>query len=105
MSVHAISDFFALGLNNWHPLGVELPTNPIIELNGAGLSEQEIVSKAILSTYDIRTDDANFRNNPALFEQQRGDYPTRREFPAYTIRAKNVDVKMLDMLRELGFNF
>ena len=105
MSVHAISDFFALGLNNWHPFGVELPTNPIIELNGAGLSEQELISKAILSTYDIRNDDSNFRNNPALFEQQRGDYPTRREFPAYTIRAKNVDAKTLQILKELGFDF
>jgi len=32
MSVQAISDFFALGLNNWRPSGVELPLNPVFEI-------------------------------------------------------------------------
>jgi len=103
MSVQAISDFFGLGLSNWQPSGIELPSNPIIELDGKGLSEQEIISKAILHTYDIRNDDFNFRNNPAQFEQQRGDYPTRREFPAFTIKARNVEGKMLEKLKWMGF--
>lgn len=103
ISVQAINDFFTLGLNNWQPSGVELPVNPIIELNGEGLSEQEIISKVILHTYDIRNDDLNFRNNTTLFEQLRGDYPTRREFPAFTIKAKNVESKTLGILKELGF--
>ena len=103
MSVHAISDFFSLGLNNWQPLGVELPTYPIIELDGTGLSEQEIIAKAILATYDIRNDDRQFRSNTAEFELQRGDYPIRREFPAYTIKAIHVDEKILDKLKLLGF--
>lgn len=103
MSVRAISDFFGLGLNNWQPSGVELPTNPTIEINGAGLNEQEIISKTILATYDIRTDDILFRNNAAEFEQQRGDYPTRREFPAFTIQAKNVNRDTLKKLIKMGF--
>lgn len=103
MSVKAISDFFGLGLNNWQPLGVESPTNPIIEIDGKDLSEQDIISKAILSTYDIRNDDSAFRNNTDLFEQLRGDYPTRREFPAFTIDAKNIDTKTLEKLMKLGF--
>jgi erythronate-4-phosphate dehydrogenase len=103
MSVRAISDFFELGLNNWQPLGVELPINPIIKIDGLDLSEQEIISKAILATYDIRADDIFFRNNAADFEQQRGDYPIRREFPAFTIQAKNVNGETLKKLSELGF--
>lgn len=103
MNVRAISDFFGLGLNNWQPSGVELPTNPIIEIDGAGLNEQEIISKTILATYDIRTDDILFRNNAAEFEQQRGDYPTRREFPAFTIQAKNVNRDTLEKLKKMGF--
>jgi len=103
MSVKAISDFFGLGLNNWQPLGVESPANPIIEIDGAGLSEQDIIAKAILSTYDIRNDDATFRYNTVLFEQLRGDYPTRREFPAFTIDAKNIELETLDKLKILGF--
>ncbi len=103
MSVRAISDFFGLGLNNWSPFGVELPTNSNIKLDGSELSEQEIISAAILHTYDIRNDDAAFKKNPALFEQLRGDYPTRREFPAFTVRAQNTEEATLDKLKELGF--
>ena len=104
MSVQAISDFFDLGLNNWQPSGVELPTNPIIEIDGEGMSEQEIFSKAILHTYDIRHDDKLLRLSPEHFEQQRGDYPTRREFPAFTIRTQRVEEKTLEKLKLLGFN-
>jgi erythronate-4-phosphate dehydrogenase len=104
MSVKAISDFFNLGLNNWQPKGVEVPIHPTLEIDGAGLTEQEIISTAILATYDIRNDDRVFRNDTESFEQQRGDYPVRREFPAFTIHAKNVDALVLDKLRKLGFN-
>lgn len=101
MSVHAISQYFNLGLENWHPSGVELPEQPVFELDGSGLSEQQIISKAILHTYDIRNDDADFRKDPAKFEQLRGDYPTRREFPAFTIVPKNIGKETLEVLRKL----
>jgi erythronate-4-phosphate dehydrogenase len=91
-------------LNKWQPIGVELPTHPVIEMNGIGLTEQQIISKAILHTYDIRYDDAIFRNKPADFEKLRGDYRTRREFPAYTIKAKNVNRETLVNLKKMGFN-
>jgi len=103
MSVQAISNYFDLGLNNWQPKGVELPGHPFIELDGAGKNEQEIISTAILSTYDIRNDDQLLRNNPALFEQLRGDYPIRREFPAFTIIPMNIENNVLGILRNLGF--
>lgn len=103
MSVQAISRFFHLGLDNWQPIGVELPKNPVININGAGFNEHEIIAEAILATYDIRQDDTVFRNNTVLFEQLRGEYPTRREFPAYTIKAKNIQTETLEKLKEIGF--
>jgi erythronate-4-phosphate dehydrogenase len=103
MSVHAISEYFGLGLENWQPSGVESPTNPVIEIDGTGLSEQQIFSKAILHTYDIRNDDRDLRNNVEKFEQLRGDYPTRREFPAFTIKAENIDENTLKKLKLMGF--
>ncbi len=103
MSVHAISQFFGLGLENWQSSGVEQPTNPVFELDGTGLSEQEIIAKAILHTYDIRNDDSNFRKNTAQFEQLRGDYPIRREFPAFSIVPKNIGNETLELLEKLGF--
>jgi erythronate-4-phosphate dehydrogenase len=104
MSVKAINQFFGLGLENWQPSGVEQPANPIFELDGTVLSEQGIIAKAILHTYDIRNDDQDFRKNTAQFEQLRGDYPTRREFPAFTIIPKNVPEATLDILKKLGYN-
>lgn len=104
MSVKAINQFFGLGLENWQPSGVEQPANPVFELDGTGLSEQGIIAKAILHTYDIRNDDQNFRKNTAQFEQLRGDYPTRREFPAFTIIPKNVPEATLDILKKLEYN-
>ncbi len=104
MSVKAISDYFGLSLDDWQPSGVEMPESPVFELNGEGLSEQEIISKAILHTYDIRNDDKLFRENPALFEQLRGDYPVRREFPAFTIVAKNISERTIEKIKQLGFN-
>jgi erythronate-4-phosphate dehydrogenase len=103
MSVKAISDFFGLGLNDWQPNGVELPTEPMIELDGFGKSEQEILADAILHTYDIRKDDAFFRLNTENFEQQRGDYPTRREFPAYSVTVRNIESITIDKLKIIGF--
>jgi erythronate-4-phosphate dehydrogenase len=103
MSVHAISQFFGLGLKNWQPSGVEEPANPVSELDGTGLTEQKIISKAILHTYDIRNDDQDFRKNTAQFEQLRGDYPVRREFPAFTIVPKNIGKETLEVLKKLGF--
>jgi erythronate-4-phosphate dehydrogenase len=103
MSVQAINIYFGLGLENWKPSGVELPLNSEIIIDGTGFTEQQIIAKAILHTYDIRNDDRDFRNNVTDFEQLRGDYPTRREFPAFTIKAKNIAEKTLGKLKELGF--
>ena len=39
----------------------------------------------IRETYDIRADDRRLRESPETFEEQRNQYPERREFSAYTI--------------------
>lgn len=103
MSVRAISNFLGLGLNNWEPSGVELPAHPDIEIDGNGMTAQEIFAKAILHTYDIREDDAALRANTADFEKLRGDYPVRREFPAYQLKLTNVAPEISEQLRQIGF--
>lgn len=103
MSVQAVSRFFKLGIDNWQASGMEAPENPVVEINGEGLSEQEVIKQAVLSTYDIRMDDAELRQNTTLFEKLRGDYPNRREFPAFTIVPKNIGKETLEVLRKLGF--
>jgi erythronate-4-phosphate dehydrogenase len=103
MSVQAVSRFFKLGLDNWQPSGVESPENPVFEIDGNQRREYSILAEAILSTYNIETDDEALRNNSKDFEKQRGDYPVRREFDSFTIKAKNVDTGTLGKLGKLGF--
>lgn len=104
MSIQAISRFFNLGIDNWEPREVELPNNITIEIDGLQRREEAILAEAVLSTYDIENDDGNLRDAPHTFEKQRGDYPVRREFGTYTIKALNIEEKTLGKLKILGFN-
>ncbi|HDR52028.1 MAG TPA: 4-phosphoerythronate dehydrogenase, partial [Mariniphaga anaerophila] len=103
MSVQAISRFFKLGINNWEPENVELPKKTTITIDGNQRREYSILAEAVLSTYDIETDDEALRENPQLFEKLRGDYPVRREFDSYTIKTKNIENETLEKLKKLGF--
>lgn len=103
MSIRAVSNFFSLGLDNWFPEIVERPENTMIEIDGKHRDEESVIAEAILSTYDIEKDDDAFRENPHDFEKLRGDYPVRREFTSYTIKAKNVPDETLNKLKEMGF--
>lgn len=104
MSVQAISKFFGLGIDDWQPLNIERPANTVIEINGDQRREYSILAEAVLSTYDIENDDETLKDSPHMFEQLRGNYPVRREFTTYTIKAKNIQPKTLAKLQHLGFN-
>ncbi len=103
MSVQAVSRFFNLGINDWQPNEIELPENTIIEIDGEQRREYSILAEAILSTYDIDDDFEKLRKSHELFEKLRGDYPVRREFDTFTIKAKNISSEVLLKLEALGF--
>lgn len=108
MSVQALSRFFNLGIDDWTATGVEVPEQTTLSLVGSSpdgtlLNNQELLAQAILSTYDIRKDDNDFRNAPHRFEALRGDYPLRREFPVYTIEATKLPAAVIEQLKQLGF--
>ncbi len=104
MSVQALSRFFNLGMDDWQPQNIELPRKPYIELEGKGKNGEEIIAKAVKETYDIKADDRALRHAPNLFEKLRGDYPVRREFGTYTVKANHVSSETLDKLQKAGFN-
>ncbi len=104
MSVQAVSRFLGLGANNWKPKGVEQPVRTDILIDGNNKTTQQILSEAVLATYDIREDDTRLRASVGTFEKQRGDYPVRREFPVFTVAGKFNDTKVIDKLKRLGFN-
>ncbi|MCK5843162.1 MAG: DUF3410 domain-containing protein, partial [Victivallales bacterium] len=58
---------------------------------------------AILATYDIAEDTARLRANAADFERLRGDYPLRREPPAFKVSLENDSANLADKLKELRF--
>jgi erythronate-4-phosphate dehydrogenase len=102
-SVQAISRFFELGINDWEADDVAAPAQPVIDLDGANRAEQAILADAVLATYQIDNDDEALRSKTHLFEQLRGDYPARREFDSYSIRASNIEINTIEKLKRLGF--
>ncbi|TKG90448.1 4-phosphoerythronate dehydrogenase PdxB [Puteibacter caeruleilacunae] len=103
MSVQAISRFFKLGIDNWQPTNVDLPTSTIINVgNCENCSDQAIIGKAILTTYPIEHDDKKLRSSVETFEKQRGDYGIRREYPVFEVTG-TIPESAQQKLLALGF--
>ena len=102
--VRAVNDFLGLGApSSWYPEIPSLNYAKPLKIECSGKSFQEILYEAILPTYEIRCDDARFRNSPGTFEQQRNEYPLRREYPYYEINLANANSGISSALRNLGF--
>jgi len=104
MSVQAVSREIGLGIDDWVPSGVPEPEDPHIVIDQKKLTDPEILSHAILHTYNVRNDDLRLRNEPEQFEYLRGVYPPRREFFKYDITLKNGGEETKEKLKALGFN-
>jgi len=104
MSIQSLSRFFNLGIDNWFPEYIEKPTNTIINIDGKKKSAEKIFFEAITKTYNVMNDDKNLREKPSEFEKLRGNYPLRREFIAYSIKAINCNIEIINSLKNLGFS-
>jgi len=103
MAVSSLCKFFNLPLNNWYPDTVPDPAVPVILLDCKGKTDEEVMREAVLHTYSIDDDSIRLKYSPAEFEKQRGDYPLRREFPAYTVIVKGGTRNTRMMLKGMGF--
>jgi erythronate-4-phosphate dehydrogenase len=103
MSVQALSRFFGLNLGSWVPANVPPPERPEFSIDCAGLSQQAVFGKLVRHTYEIMADDSRLRTSPGTFEKQRGDYPLRREFSAYTVTLPNAEAGTVALARAMGF--
>ena len=104
MSVHTVAARLGLPLQDWRPAGIPAPAQPLeFTLDAAGKSLQDVLSEALLHTYDILADDRALRAHPDRFEQLRGDYPVRREPTAFTVRLRGGDEEIARRLQALGF--
>jgi erythronate-4-phosphate dehydrogenase len=102
--VNELARFFNLGLKDWYPADVPVPSDAEFSINGKGKSPESIVREAVEHTYNISEDDLRLRFSPSDFEKQRGDYPLRREFTAYKVILTNSNKKVEKLLKNLGFN-
>jgi len=101
--VNSLCRYFNLPLENWYPLNIPLPVSPYISIDCNNKQEEDIVREAVIHTYNIDQDSIRLRLSPPGFEKLRGDYPIRREFPAYTVELKGGTEKVRQILNELGF--
>lgn len=106
MAVNALGRFFDLSCQEWTVSDIPAPTQPLeFTVDATGKTPHQVLEEAILYTYDIKQDDILLRARPGTFEQQRSDYPVRREFNAFTANITNDDSGRAAMyLREIGFN-
>lgn len=105
MSVRTVAAVLGLPLADWRPADIPAPAQPLeFSLDASGKSRQEVLSEAILHTYDILADDRALRAHPERFEQLRGDYPVRREPTAFTLQLQGGDPALADALAALGFH-
>lgn len=103
MVVSALSRFFGLGIDNWEPEDIPLPEITEISIDCKHMDVEQVLCKAILATYNVDQDDHRLRASTETFEKQRGDYPLRREFHAYTIKLINEHSDIKRMLMKMGF--
>jgi erythronate-4-phosphate dehydrogenase len=103
--IKGIDSFFNLGMKKkWYPSDMPSPGNPgEITIDCKKKSNQEIFYEAIFASYDIIKDDERLRKSPDTFENQRSNYPVRREFPFYEVKLINGNVEIAKKLGDIGF--
>jgi len=103
-SVRTVASALGLPLEDWKVEEIPAPAQGLeFVLDAAGKSRQEVLTEAILFTYDVEEDSLMLRCSPETFEKQRGDYPVRREPTAFTVYLRHAAPSMADSLRQLGF--
>ena len=103
MIVNSLCRHFDLPVNNWYPFDIPVPPVASLTIDAEGKSDDDIIREAVLNTYDIEDDDSKLRSSPGDFERIRGDYPLRREFPAFTVSLNGGNEKILNKLGQMGF--
>jgi len=102
--VQSLSGYFNLPLRDFYPPNLPVPAILEIVIDGTGKSDIEIIKEVVLHTYSIMDDHNRLQKSPETFELQRGQYPVRREFMAYTVRLMNGNPEVVDVLTKFGFS-
>jgi erythronate-4-phosphate dehydrogenase len=104
--IRELCRFFELDiLPDWYPASVPSPPMPAaLSIDGKGKTDGQIFYEAVTHTYPIGEDSRRLKQSPATFEEQRGNYWTRREFGAFTLQLTHVGQTAAEGLAKLGFH-
>ncbi len=103
-SVRTVASVLGLPLTDWTASGVPDPEQALeFTLDASGKSLQDVLSEAILYTYDVQKDSDALKAAPELFEKLRGDYPVRREPSAFTLHLCSGTPEQAERLSKIGF--
>ena len=104
MSVRYLASQLGLPLADWTASGIPAPEQALeFTVDAAGKTAQEVLSEAVLHTYDVRRDSDALRAAPGSFERLRGDYWVRREPSAFTLTLLHGSPDLASRLEKLGF--
>jgi erythronate-4-phosphate dehydrogenase len=103
-AVRTVASVLGLPLTDWSASGIPAPAQTLsFEIQAFGKSLQDVLTEAILHTYDISADSEALRAHLGDFEKLRGDYPIRREFTSFTVKLTGGTGDMALRLSKLGF--
>ena len=103
-AVRTVAEVLGLPLTDWTAAGIPAPAQSLsFEIDAAGKSLQDVLTEAVLHSYDISADSAALRAELGAFERLRGDYPVRREFTSFTVSLDGGTSEMAERLSRLGF--
>ena len=104
MSVRTVASVLGLPLTDWSASGVPAPAQGLsFCLDATGKRTQDVLTEAILYTYDVQKDTDALRADPGFFEKLRGDYPVRREPTAFSLQLKGGTPAQAETLAKMGF--
>ncbi|MCR5276238.1 MAG: 4-phosphoerythronate dehydrogenase PdxB [Bacteroidales bacterium] len=104
MSVRTVASVLGLPLTDWTASGVPAPAQGLsFCLDATGKRTQDVLTEAILYTYDVQKDTDALRADPGSFEKLRGDYPVRREPTAFSLQLKGGTPAQAETLAKMGF--
>ena len=104
MSVRTVASVLGLPLTDWSASGVPAPAQGLsFCLDATGKRTQDVLTEAILYTYDVQKDTDALRADPGSFEKLRGDYPVRREPTAFSLQLKGGTPAQAETLAKMGF--
>lgn len=105
MAVHAVAESLGLPLAGWKVEDVPGPSVAAeFGIDARGKTVGQVLSEAVLHTYDVRSDSGALLSAVSSFEHLRGCYGVRREPAAFRICLSGGPDGCPDRLRDLGFS-